>query len=139
MNRNRIAAVLLGPESYWVLLHFVFRWLGARNVPPTEAGNARLNAAVWLVACAGVAAAFLVLWVPGQSRRVALGRVTLASGVGLNACVLRACDAIHYPEAGRDSGLVGLWMLSVMLGAAVWLVCLVAALLLPRLRRRPAG
>jgi hypothetical protein len=133
---NRLLVVVFGPELYWIVLYLAFRWLGARNVPPTASGNAALNWTVWLTTLIGVPLSFVALAVPGANRWVVLVRLAVAGFVGLNACAIVACDSIKYPEAGRDSGLLGLWMLSVMAGAVVWVLTAVVAVFVLRGRMK---
>lgn len=129
---NRFFTLLAGPEAYWTLLFFACRWLAARNVPPTAAGNASLNWAVWLGATVAVVLSFALLLVPGVNRWMVMVRLGLAGFIGLNACAIVACEAIKYPEVGRDSGLLALWVLAVCAGAAVWTICAVVAAFLIR-------
>lgn len=122
----------LGPELYWLVLYFCFGGLAARNVPATASGNQLLNAAVWCAATLGVLGAFAFLALPGNGRAILLARSGIAAFIGLNACVLVACEAIHYPEPGRDSGLMGLWIMAAICGALVWLVAAAVTLLYVR-------
>ena len=50
-----------------------------------------------------------------------------------------ACEAIKYPELGRDSGLMALWFMAAMVGGVAW--CIAAgislAILRPKSRRSP--
>jgi hypothetical protein len=112
--------IFIGPELYWVLLYLAVRWLAARNVPPTAAGNTALEWAVWLTATAGVALSFAFLAVPGVNRWILLARLVVAALIGVNACAIAACEAIKYPELGRDSGLMALWFIAAMLGDVIW-------------------
>ena len=77
-----------------------------------------------LVHCMGaVPLSFLAFALPGAGRWWLLARLAIAGFLGLNACAIVACNWIKYPEAGRDSGLLGLWMLAVMFGALTFLIC----------------
>ena len=105
------------------MLYLGFRWLAARNVPPTAAGNAALEWATWFTAWGAVPLSFLAFALPGAGRWWLLARLAIAGFLGLNACAIVACNWIKYPEAGRDSGLLGLWMLAVMFGALTFLIC----------------
>ena len=60
--------------------------------------------------------------VPGINRSTMLARLAFAAFIGVNACAIAACEAIKYPELGRDSGLLGLWMVAALLGGVVWCV-----------------
>ena len=113
---QRFLRIFIGPELYWVLLYLGVRWLAARNVPPTGPGNTALEWAVWLTATVGVALSFALLAVPGVNRWILLARLAIAAFVGVNACAISACEAIKYPELGRDSGLMALWFMAAMLG-----------------------
>ena len=117
---QRLLRILIGPELYWILLYGGVRWLAARNVPPTAAGNTALEWAVWLTATVGVALSFALLAVPGVNRWVLLARLAVAGFIGVNACAIAACEAIKYAELGRDSGLMALWFMAAVLGAVVW-------------------
>ena len=129
---NRWLSVLLGPELYWIALYILFRWLAGRNVPPTAAGNTTLNWAVWLVATFGVLFSLAFLALPGSNRWWMLLRLAIAGFVGLNACVIVACEAIKYPELGRDSGLMALWMLAVGVGGILWTLGTIVSLIVMR-------
>lgn len=129
---NRFLSFAAGPELYWIVMFVGFRLLAARNVPPTAFGNSALNWAVWLAATLGVGLSFALLLIPGVNRWVLLVRLGVAGFIGLNACVLAACEAIKYPELGRDSGLLALWVLAVCAGAMVWALTAVVALLVIR-------
>lgn len=116
----RLLPIILGPELYWLAMYLLMRWLGARNVPATASGNAMLERMTWLIAGMGVALAFAFIFVPGANRWLMLVRLAVAGFIGVNACAIVACDRINYPELGRNSGLMGLWMLAVMLGGVVY-------------------
>src|SRR5688572_75983 len=127
---NRWLSLILGPELYWIILYVVFRWLAARNVPPTASGNTTLNWAIWLVATVGVLLSFAAFAVPGVNRWILFIRHALAAFIGLNACVIAACAAIKYPELGRDSGLMALWYLAVAAGGVLWILAAIVAIIL---------
>jgi hypothetical protein len=131
---QRLLRILIGPELYWVVVYLVFRWLAARNVPPTEPGNIALNSAVWLMATVGVTLSFALLAVPKVNRWILFARLAITAFIGVNACSIVACDAIKYPEPGRDSGLLGLWIMAVIVGGIVWCVCAGISLLVLRLK-----
>jgi hypothetical protein len=101
---QRFLRIFIGPELYWVVLYVGVCWIAARNVPPTAPGNTALEWAVWLTATVGVALSFALLAVRGVNRWILLARLALAVFVGVNACAISACEAIKYPELGRDSG-----------------------------------
>jgi hypothetical protein len=130
----RLLRIFIGPELYWVLLYLGVRWLAARNVPPTASGNSALEWAVWLTATVAVTLSFAFLAVPGVNRRILLARLAITGFVGVNACAISACEAIKYPEPGRDSGLMALWFMAVMVGGIVWCVAAGVSLLVLRLR-----
>jgi len=131
---NRWISIILGPESYWIAWYLVVRWLAARNVPPTAAGNTALNWAVWLSATLGVLLAFAFISIPGVNKWSMLARLAVAGFIGLNACAIAACAAIKYPELGRDSGLMALWFLAVGVGAILWVAGALVALFVLRSR-----
>src|ERR1051325_4703333 len=112
---QRLLRTFVGPELYWILLYVCVRLLAAHNVPPTPAGNTELEWAVWLTATAGVALSFALLIVPGVNRWIFFARLAVAAFIGVNACAIAACEAIKYPELGRDSGLTALWFMAAML------------------------
>ncbi len=122
-----LLTVLLGPELYWLALYMGFRWLASRNDPPSESGNATLQAAVYVAASAGVALAFGFLAVPGAHKGILFARLAVTAAVGVIACAVVACEGIRYPEAGRDSGLLGVLMYATMLGGLVWIVGAIAS------------
>jgi len=131
---QRRLRILIGPELYWVLLYLVIRVLAASNTPPTVSGNNALEWAVWLTATAGVALSFIFLTLPFINRWVMLARLAFAAFIGVNACAITACAAIKYPELGRDSGLMALWMLAAMLGGVVWLAAAGVSLVILRVK-----
>lgn len=133
----RLLPIFLGPELYWLALYVLMRWLGAKNVPATAPGNAMLERVTWLIAGAGVALAFGFIFVPGANRWIMLVRMAVAGFIGVNACAIVACDRINYPELGRNSGLMGLWMLAVMLGGAVYVVGSIITLIALRWHAAP--
>lgn len=119
---NRLLPVVLGPELYWLAVYFGFRWLALRNTPATAAGNAALNWAVWIAAAVLVPLSFSFFALPGQNRWVLFARLAVAAFVGFNACAIVACDHINYPEPGRNSGLMALWIAAAIAAGAAWLV-----------------
>lgn len=133
---QRLLRIFIGPELYWVLLYVGVRWLGARNVPATAPGNTALEWTVWLTATVGVISGFAFLAVPGVNRWILLARLAVASFIGVNACAIAACEAIKYPELGRDSGLMALWFMAAMVGAVVWCIAAGISLAIPRLKSR---
>jgi len=128
----RLLRILIGPELYWILLYLGVRWLAARNLPPTASGNAALEWSVWLTATVGVVLSFAFLAVPGVNRSILLARLAVAGLIGLNAYAIAACEAIKYPELGRDSGLMALWFMAAMLGGVVWCISAGVSLLILR-------
>ena len=136
---QRFLRIFIGPELYWVLLYLGVRLLAARNVPPTGPGNSALEWVVWLTATVGVVLSFVFLAVPGVNRWILLARLAVAAFVGVNACAIAACEAIKYPQLGRDSGLMALWFMAAMLGGIVWCVAAGVSLLvlLVKSRRSP--
>jgi|GEM_PF-1271121 len=135
---HRLHRIFIGPELYWVALYLGIRWLAARNVPATGSGNIMLESAVWLTATIGVALSFVFLAVPGINRWILFARLALAAFLGVNACAIAACEAIKYPEPGRDSGLMALWFLAAMLGGVVWCISAGVSLLILRLKSSAA-
>jgi hypothetical protein len=131
---QRLLRILIGPELYWILLYLLVRWIAARNVPPTGPGNAALEWAVWLTATAGVVLSFAFLAMPGGNRWILLTRLAIAAFIGVNACAIAACEAIKYPEPGRDSGLMALWFMAAMLGGIIWCIAAGISLLILRVR-----
>jgi hypothetical protein len=89
---------------------------------------------VWLTATVAVALSFALMAVPGINRWTMLARLAFAAFIGVNACAIAACEAIKYPELGRDSGLLGLWMLAALLGGVVWCVFAGVSLLILRVK-----
>ena len=133
---QRFLRIFIGPELYWILLYLGVRWLAARNVPPTASGNTALEWVVWLTATVGVVLSFVFLAVPGVNRWILLARLALAAFIGVNACAIAACEAIKYPELGRDSGLMALWFIAAMLAGVVWCVSTGISMLIFRVKSR---
>jgi hypothetical protein len=129
---QRSLRIFIGPELYWILLYVGVRWLVARNVPPTDPGNSALEWAVWLTAIVGVVLSFTLLAMRGANRWILLMRLAIAAFIGVNACAISACEAIKYPEPGRDSGLMALWFMAAMLGAVIWCIAAGVSLLILR-------
>lgn len=71
-----------------------------------------------------------------MNRLILLARLAIAAFVGVNACAIVACEAIKYPELGRDSGLMALWFVAAMLGGIVWCVSAGISLLILRVKSR---
>ena len=63
-----------------------------------------------------------------------MARLAFAAFIGVNACAIAACEAIKYPELGRDSGLLGLWIMAALLGGVVWCVSAGVSLLILRVK-----
>ena len=133
---QRLLRTFIGPELYWILLYAGVRWLAARNVPPTGTGNAALEWAVWISATVGVVLSFAFLALPGGNRWILLVRLAVSAFIGVNACAIAACEAIKYPEPGRDSGLMALWFLAAMVGGIVWCFAAGISLLILRVKSR---
>jgi hypothetical protein len=133
---QRLLRIFIGSELYWVVLYVGVCWIAARNVPPTGPGNTALEWAVWLTATVGVALSFALLAVSGINRWILLARLAFAAFIGVNACAISACEAIKYPELGRDSGLMALWFMAAMLGGIVWCVSAGVSLLILRVKSR---
>ena len=136
---QRLFRFLLGPELYWMLLYLGVRCLAASNVPPTASGNNALEWVVWLTVTVDVALSFVFLALPATNRWVMLARIAFAAFVGVNACVIAACEAIKYPEIGRNSGLMALWFMAAMLGGVIWCVSTAVSLLILRVKTRPVA
>lgn len=133
---QRLLRIFIGPELYWILLYLGVRWLAARNVPPSAPGNTALEWAVWLTATVGVALSFALVTMPGVNRWILLARLALAAFIGVNACAIAACEAIKYPELGRDSGLMALWFMAAMIGGVVWCIAAGVTLLILQIKSR---
>lgn len=133
---QRFLRIFIGPELYWVLLYLTVRWIAARNVPPTRAGNTALEWTVWLTATLGVVLSFVFLAVPGVNKWIVSARLAVAAFIGVNACAIAACEGIKYPELGRDSGLMALWFMAAMAGGVVWCVSSAVSLLILWLKTR---
>ena len=133
---QRLLRIFIGPELYWILLYVGVRSLAARNVPPTGTGNAALESTVWLTATIGVASSFAFLAMPGVNRWMLFARLAIAGFIGVNAIAITACEAIKYPEPGRDSGLMALWFMAAMLGGVVWCISAGLSLLIFRPKSR---
>ena len=131
---QRWLRIFIGPELHWILLYVRVRWLAARNVPPTASGNTALEAAVWLTATVGVVLSFVFLAMPGANRWILFGRLAVAGFIGVNACAIAACEAIKYPEPGRDSGLMALWFMAAMLGGVIWCISAGVSIVILRMK-----
>lgn len=136
---QRFLRILIGPELYWVMLYVSVRWIAARNVPPTEAGNTALEWTIWLAATLGVILSFAFLPVPALNRWIALTRLAIAAFIGVNACAIAACEGIKYPELGRDSGLMALWFMAAMVGGVVWCFSAAVSLMILRFKARSSS
>lgn len=125
---TRRPAWLLGPELFWLLVYGATLGLASLNLPPTEAGNAWLERLAWLLPLAAIPAAFA--WTfgfgsPGQSRLWLAARLTLATLVGLNSCLIHLIDAIDYGDS-RNSGVLGVWVIGLLAGLVAFALSAVA-------------
>lgn len=98
--------------------------VGQRNLPPTEAGSRGLEAYWWYLAFVFVPLTFLALFIPVPSRAWMLGRIVLATFVGLVVAAYLVSQYIDYKDS-RNSGVPTGWMMSTAFG---WIVLMVGAL-----------
>lgn len=115
-------SLILGPELFWLAVYLFVSWLGGRNHPSTPSGNNIMEHAAWAMSYAAVPLSFLVYLIPGTNRWWLLGRLALAGFIGINACLLSIVEDIDYPEAGRNSGLMGYWIMGVIFGGIIYIV-----------------
>lgn len=127
---------LLGPELFWLLFYGVSLGIADLNLPPTEAGNGWLEHLAWLLPLVAVPAGFAWTFgfrLPGQSRGWLAARLTLATLVGLNACLFALADGIDYGDS-RNSGVLGVWIIGLLVGLVAFAVS--AVVLAVRLWKR---
>ncbi|MBY0374406.1 MAG: hypothetical protein K2Q23_10460 [Bryobacteraceae bacterium] len=120
-------ARLLGPEVYWLAMYLIARWVGARNVPATPAGNTLIENFWWGYAFAAPAGSFLLFVVPGPNRWILLLRLGIAAFIGLNAGTMHLAERLDYPEPGRNSGTYGYWLMGTLGGTALYVVGAICA------------
>ena len=110
---------LAGPEVYWILVYLLAAWFTGRNHPPTEAGSRFLEKLGWLIPLVAVSASFLFYALPVPPRWL-LGRLLLAALIGVNVVSFKLISGIDYGDS-RNSGVLGVWVFSI-LGGLVGLV-----------------
>jgi hypothetical protein len=121
---------ILGPELLWLIAAGLMKWLGLRNVPPTEEGSQFLEQFWWWLAFLVVPLTFVVFAMPGPSRWWLLLRVAVAGLVGMCWASYIVTGYIDYRDS-RNSGVPMGWLLSTGLGWSILLVgCVVSAVVI---------
>jgi hypothetical protein len=112
---NRGFTFALGPELIWALYFGAAFLFAARNSPPTQEGNVRLEAVLWILPAAGVLSSFAPLfWAPASPWWLLL-RIAISGLIGLYLVVVHLCGAIDY-EDSRNSGVGSGFVLFLSLG-----------------------
>jgi hypothetical protein len=115
---------LLGPELYWLAVYGASRLISNPNVGADADVNLRLERLCWAVPLVTVPLSFALFYrlLPRPSSRAWLtARLAMATFVGLNASLFRIVDAIDYGDT-RNAGVLGFWMIGLMLGGLLWIV-----------------
>jgi hypothetical protein len=116
-----------GPELFWLGVYGLGHLAAIRNEPPTDAGNLLLENLCWQIPAFATPLAFVVffrLW-PSDRRYHVAGRLAFATFIGLNACLFHVIDGIDYGDS-RNSGVLGFWVIGVMVGGFSYLMSRVA-------------
>ena len=119
--------LLLGPELLWVAFYGIASVLAGRNVPPTDAGNALLERLCYIGAFLATALCFMVFLLPGVHRGWLLGRLIVATLIGVNLCLVKLVGAINYNDT-RNSGTWGIWLYGLLASGAALVPGIVAVL-----------
>lgn len=115
--------LLAGPELYWVIVYFIAVWFTRQNVPPTEAGSRFLEKLGWLIPLVAVPASFLLYAMPDRPRWL-MTRLLLAAIVGVNLVSFKLISGIDYGDS-RNSGVLGVWVFSILAGIVGYVGALV--------------
>lgn len=110
---------LIGPELYWVLVYAIAAWLTRQNVPPTETGSRFLERLGWLMPLIAVPTSFLFFALPTPPRWLT-PRLVLAAMVGVNVVAFKLISGIDYGDS-RNSGVLGVWVYSILAGGVGFL------------------
>ncbi|GAB4017921.1 hypothetical protein [Spirosoma koreense] len=125
---SRTLAYVLGPELAWLSMAVLTRviiWL-YQPLPPND--HDKLLNAGWFLPLVGMLLALApLLWGPGNQWWW-LGRVMLASLIGIVVIVSFLCDASRYNDS-RDSGIGTAFALFVGLGWMILIALVVVAAL----------
>ena len=117
---------LVGPELYWILVYALTAWFTRQNVPPTEAGSRFLEKLGWLIPLIAVPASFLFYALPAPPKWLAL-RLFLTALIAVNVVSFKLISGINYGDS-RNSGVLGVWVYSILAGIVGFVAGLVARL-----------
>ena len=120
--------LLLGPELLWAVFYGVASALAGRNTPPNEAGNASLERLCYIGAFLATALCFTVFLLPAAHRGWLLGRLIVATLIGVNLCLARLVGAVNYNDT-RNSGTWGIWFYGLLASGAALVPGIVAVLI----------
>jgi hypothetical protein len=121
----RVQGWWLGPELVWIVLLALAQALPVLNRPPTEAGNRWMMRLGWAWMTLGMALPFALWPFVSYGKGWLLLRIAIAGAVGGLWSSFVWCGAVDYKDS-RNSGLLALWTLYVMAGAATLLAGLIA-------------
>lgn len=121
----RVQGYWLGPELVWIALLAVAQALPRLNRPPSDAGNRWMMRLGWAWVTLGVLLPFGLWPFVAYGKGWLLLRIALADAVGVLWSSFLFCGAIDYKDS-RNSGLLALWTLYLMAGAATLLAGLIA-------------
>lgn len=115
-----LAGWLLGPELFWFGAWALASALATANQPPTATGNTILE---WSCSLLPLLAIPLCAWTfrrRGAAQRRLLGlRTRTATFIGLNAALIALIDGIDYGDS-RNAGVLGFWMIGLLVGGATY-------------------
>lgn len=124
----RVDGPWFGPELVWAGLLVLQHMLAVLNRPPSVAGNRWMTRLGFVWMTLGVGLTFAVWPFVGYGKGWLLLRVGLSGGIaGLWSSLVWA-GSVDYKDS-RNSGLLALWVLYAMAGAASLLLGLIAGLL----------
>lgn len=118
---------LLGPELYWGVLCLLALIAGRLNVPPTDAGSEWLEKiGAWGLPLLAVPLSFVLVFAllpdQGFSRWALWGRLWLATALGAGLALTILSAHIDY-QSSRNSGVMAVWMLGLLLASVVFIAC----------------
>jgi len=115
---------ILGPELFWLAVYALTHVAARYNEPASAAGNLLLKKLSWALPVVAIPLSFLVFFrfPRSEPRRHVMRRLALATLVGLNVCLFHVIDAIDYGDT-RNAGVLGFWMIGILLGGLVFLTC----------------
>lgn len=105
---NRLTALLIGPELYWLIVYFAMAALAKANVPPSKSLDGIIeNLYLWIPLLAIVS--FAIWYLPGAERNWLLVRLWIAGIIGGHLALSKGLAG--YSDQGPGIGTA--WMVGV--------------------------